>query len=213
MTPLDLIHRFWVVRHRNTFESPLSVGVKVKASKLDVLWLQIPASDSKLTEGCPKPPKLADLIVLGRKGPVRKKAAFNGKVLKRDPGEEIIAEPGCWRAWIVELKKGAEDEMTAQHAAEQVGNTATLAFANGWPPDTEIVGVIIFEVKRGLLGFQNEIKNEFRNRYGFPLRFLQTDASNCSTIDTDRPDSTRLQQKLLEHELNRLHGTVDIGIK
>lgn len=176
MTPLEFIRRYWIDRSRGEF-SEAGIGVKLEKRDFEALWLDIPEADEALKLECGSAPKLADLVVLGRKPArrnrkkIKKKDVQNGK----PRNEAIVEDAGPWRAYIIELKKSGAHLEDAEHAAEQVGTLASLVFADGWPSDLQLCGVVVYEQKQAVLtDHHKSVESNFRNKYGFSLRFLPT---------------------------------------
>lgn len=207
MTPLELIQRLWVERTDRHYFEPGSVGVELADDGYDVLWLHVPESDPALTSGCKTNPQLADLILLSREQVVRQGVTPHPSIAlsKREVtkqaqgGEAIVRAPRPWRVIVVELKKGGHNEATARSAAQQIANLASLAFAADWPDELELCGLVVYAPRKSAPPNFSALKQQFREKYGIPLRFEKTDSKYWaqvapSKVDVAHGPFTKLQQ-------------------
>ena len=192
MTPGELIRKYWVAPAGGVvLES--EVAVRFESVDTDALFLDIPASDPDLSAGCTQAPKLADLLVLARKRALRK----DGR----------ITEPaGPWQLLVVELKRGAQHEVDANKAAEQIGNLAALAITSeDWPARPALAGVVVYLRKGSAPSDFSAIKQAFSKRFGFKLQIAPMD---------ERPVDLGLQLAHVrdgDHELLAAHRESLVG--
>jgi hypothetical protein len=162
VNPSELIRKYWVARSTGVVEQS-EVSVRFASDDTDALFLEIPESDPDISQSCASVPKLADLLVLCRKRAGRR-------------GERIVEAAGPWQLLVVELKRGAQHEVDANKAAEQIGNLAALAVtAKDWPARPALAGVVVYLRKGSAPSDFSAIKQAFSKRFGFKLQFAPMD--------------------------------------